>query len=74
MDLGSHSLPNTVFTFKVRVLVSDVWKERLGGRYGGFMKGRSMVTAKQLTDRGRQDVSSAYITSVHIPGSSSNAL
>lgn len=49
MDLGSHSLPNTVFTFKVPVLFSNVWEECLGGRYGGFTKGRSMVIAKQLT-------------------------
>lgn len=35
-----------------------------------------MVIAKQLTDRGRQDVvsSALYITSVRISGSSSNAL
>lgn len=38
MDLGSHSLPNTVFTFKVPVVFSNVWKEHLGGRYGSFVR------------------------------------
>jgi len=39
MDLGSHSLPNTVFTFKVPVVFSDIRKEGLGGRWGDFCEG-----------------------------------
>lgn len=64
MDLGSHSVPNTVLTFKVPVL-SGVWQDCLGRRYGGLGKGRT-VPAKQLVDGGDKDVSSAlYVTSAH---------
>lgn len=58
MDLGSHSVPNTVFTFKVPVVLSNVWQECLGGRYGGLGKGRT-VAAKQQVDGRDEGVSSA---------------